>query len=395
MKMRYFMLAAFVLLSAVTFAQKKSGKKGDPKAETSNLVPNPSFEEGNTKSLKNYGQLEELCTPWTTPNATSADYYSAASKSTKSSAPTNDYGKQDPADGESFAGFCAFTKDPKKFRTYIMVELSKKLEKDKTYCVKFKVSLADKSKMAVNNVGAFLSDKGITRNEDLALNFTPQVLEKNNKIINMANGWETICGTVIGTGKEAYLIIGGFGDEVRMKIEKIKKPDGTPPYNGAYYFIDDIEITEVEAPSQCNCSKADSYDPDYIYSKATAKSPGAKPEQLIAATTIYFAHLSKEISPDLFSKDMDEVLAIMKSNPKLNIELEGHSDGDEMSEAKINPSFSGMALGRAEAVKAFLVEKGIGENRITVTSKDNTAPANAQSNETAKAQNRRVQFIIK
>jgi hypothetical protein len=46
------------------------------------------------------------------------------------------------------------------------------------------VSLAELSKFAVNNIGVFISDRKVQNATDYALTFTPQVLEKNNKVIN-------------------------------------------------------------------------------------------------------------------------------------------------------------------------------------------------------------------
>lgn len=69
--------------------------------------------------------------------------------------------------------------------------------------------------------------------------------------------------------------------------------------------------------------------------------------------------------------------------------VEGHAD--ERGSAEYN-----LALGdrRANAVKGYLVNLGIPENRITVTSKGKESPFCTESNESCWQQNRRGHFII-
>jgi len=402
MNIRYYFLAAAVLTATVAEAQsKKPSSKTEkaPETETTdseNLVVNPSFEDCNIKTLKSYGQLTELCEPWATPNKSSADLFAQGVKGTKAMAGQNDFGKQDPMDGTAYAGFRAYTKDPKKTRTYLSTKLTKRLDKNQLYCVKINVSLADLSKFAVNNIGVFLSDRKVQNATDYALTFTPQVLEKNNKVINEMTGWETICGTFISNGTEEYIIIGGFGEENKTKIEKVKKPAGSTgtALNDAYYYIDNIEIVPIEAASQCACGKAASTEPDLIYSRATAKSIDMKPEQIIAASSVYFANLTSEI-PGMFEPDLEEVAQLMKENPSIQLELVGHSDTEEVGEAKITPRLADMAKKRAEAVKAALVDRGVEASRITTSSKDDTQLASNKPTPLSKAQNRRVEFKTK
>ena len=71
------------------------------------------------------------------------------------------------------------------------------------------------------------------------------------------------------------------------------------------------------------------------------------------------------------------------------IMVEGHAD--ERGSAEYN-----LALGerRANAVRAYLVNLGIPENRITITSKGKEAPFCTESGESCWQQNRRGHFII-
>ncbi len=404
MKMRYYLLGVLMIASTMLQAQTKKGSSKDKEAKPQetetkmNLVSNPGFEveDGGVKTLKAPGMLKDFCPEWISPNKANADLYHVESKSTKTSAPANDYGTQAPLDGNSYAGIRAYTKDPKKTRTYIQGKFAKKMTKDKMYCFKFNISLADNSKFAVNNVGFFISDRKISNPNDYSLTYTPQIVEKTNKVLKTTEAWESVCASYIATGNEEYFILGSFGPDDKLKVEKMKKAPGASgtPQNDAYYYIDGLEIIEVEANSQCNCGSPLALEPDLIYSRSSAKNPDAKPAQIIGNKSVWFAFLSNEVS-GMFDADISEIAELMKANPQINIELVGHSETDEINEAKINRQYNDMANKRAKMVKDALVQAGVEESRITLSSKDDTAPATDKTTPLARAQNRRVEFIVK
>lgn len=402
MKIKISLLALSLLLSFSLVAQTKKGSKteSEPVETDGNLVPNSSFErvkEKEMKGLKGFGQLTTVCENWFTPGKTSADLYHTDVKSPKISIPASDYGTEEALEGNAYAGFRAYTKDPKKSRTYLEVQLTQKLVKDQLYCVRFNVSLADLSKFAANNVGVFFSDRKVMNpNSDNALTFTPQILEKSNKPLNTMQGWQTVCGVYLAKGGEEFIIIGGFGNEDQMKLEKVKKPAAQAGVvlNESYYFIDNVEVKGVEAQSQCFCGKAEDRDPELIYSRASAKSPDMKPEQIVKNTSVFFAYLLPDV-PEQFHAELNDLAATLKANPSIRIELTGHSETDEANEAKINVRYSGLALSRAENVKQYLVAQGVDASRIDTATKDNTAPATDKITPMGKAQNRRVEFSVK
>jgi outer membrane protein OmpA-like peptidoglycan-associated protein len=399
MKKSYFLLALLFVVTLAGAAQKKPVEKKEPAPAAEpggNLVLDPSFEVTEVKTLKAYNQLTTFLKNWMTPNQTSADLYNTMVKSTKVSAPKNDYGTEEPLEGSSYAGFRAYTKDAKKTRTYLQAKLKSKLVKDQLYCVRFNLSLADLCKYGTNNVGLFFSDRKVQNTHDNALTFQPHITEKTNKPIVTNEGWETICGTYLATGKEEYIIIGCFGLEENLKLEKVKKPTSETGVQiaDAYYYLDNVEVVSVDAQSQCFCGKTEDREPDLIYSRSTAKGIDMKPAQIVAATTVWFSFLSADV-PDMFTQELQEIVKILQENPTMKLDIVGHSDTDEMNEAKINKLYIGMAQTRAEKVRDFLVENGIEATRLTVQTKDNTVLASTKPTPLGKAQNRRVEFVVK
>ena len=382
--------------TAKTGTAAKEAAPAETPAAPSNLVMDASFEIDDVKLLKTYGQLPLMLKNWGSPNEAKADLFNNMAKASKVAIPKNDLGTEEAFEGSGYAGFRAFTKDPKKTRTYLQAKLSKKLTKDKTYCVKFNVSLSDLSKWGANNIGIYFSDRKVQNANTNALTFIPQITEKSNAPIVTMSGWETICGTFLSTGKEEYFILGCFGEEDNIKLEKVMKPTTQEGMimADAYYYIDNIEVIEIESVDGCFCGKTEDRDPDLIYSRSSAKNIDMKPSEVVNSTSIWFSYLSVEI-PAMFEAELQEVAKLMQANPSMKVELTGHSDNDEQNETKTKKIYVGLALRRAEAAKQFLVDNGVSASNITVVGKDNTVPATDKTTPMGKAQNRRVVFQVK
>jgi len=97
----------------------------------------------------------------------------------------------------------------------------------------------------------------------------------------------------------------------------------------------------------------------------------------------------------MFNTEINQISELLKANPSINIELTGHSEKEEINEAKINRQYNDMARRRANAVKEAIVAEGIEESRVSVISNDNNTPATDKTTPLGKAQNRRVEFSVK
>jgi peptidoglycan-associated lipoprotein len=80
----------------------------------------------------------------------------------------------------------------------------------------------------------------------------------------------------------------------------------------------------------------------------------------------------------------------LRSNPGIRITVEGHCD--ERGDDAYN-----LALGqrRAESVKTFLVDMGVGAVRVNTVSFGETKPIATGRDEASWARNRRAEFVIK
>ena len=87
---------------------------------------------------------------------------------------------------------------------------------------------------------------------------------------------------------------------------------------------------------------------------------------------------------------LDAVVKVLKNNPAYKLNIDGHTDNT--GDSKVNLDLSQK---RAEAAKAYIVSKGIAEDRLAAKGYGDTKPAADNKTEEGKAKNRRVEFNIR
>ena len=86
---------------------------------------------------------------------------------------------------------------------------------------------------------------------------------------------------------------------------------------------------------------------------------------------------------------LDEVVTLLKENPDLEIEVAGHTDNQGRADLNL-----ALSKERAVAVKQYLVEQGIGAQRVTERGYGGTQPLVSNAIEEERSKNRRVEFTI-
>ena len=379
-------LATIVALAAVTLTTQ---------AQTFNLVPNSGFEDTNIKKLRSYGQMEDVSMDWFSATEVPADVFGDGAKGDKIGIPTNDYGTQEPAAGLCYAGFRAYSKDPRMQRSYLEVKLPQMLDRDVMYCVSFDISLADLSRYAVNDIGVVVSDRKIEQPNLGDMILQPDVKQKTNKVFQFAEGWEKFCGTFVGTGQEEYIVIGCFGSRSEMTIEKVKRPMGMtgPQLSHAYYFVDNVEIIEIQAKSQCVCSAVEERDMDLVYGSSSVQDEDMTDVEKINASAIYYAFL-KRTPTGSGKQTVADIATILKANPGMRINIVGHCDDDEASEGKINARYKMIGKNRGDQIRRMLEAAGVPATQFSVSDIGAQDPANSRDTDISRAQNRRVTFEV-
>ncbi len=107
-----------------------------------------------------------------------------------------------------------------------------------------------------------------------------------------------------------------------------------------------------------------------------------------AAKNILFETSSSKIKSSSY-KGLIDVVRILNENMDVNINVDGHTDNTGDAEKNMT-----LSQARADAVKAFLLSKGISESRITATGHGADEPVADNETEAGKAQNRRVELKL-
>jgi len=110
--------------------------------------------------------------------------------------------------------------------------------------------------------------------------------------------------------------------------------------------------------------------------------------ETIRLHNIYFAQAEFKVL-DASYNELDKLAKIMQSNPTMEILIEGHTDiiGNENDNLVLSQK-------RVNAVKEYLVKKGIAEKRIQTKAYGGTKPLKTDGTDQDRQVNRRVEFKI-
>jgi OOP family OmpA-OmpF porin len=87
---------------------------------------------------------------------------------------------------------------------------------------------------------------------------------------------------------------------------------------------------------------------------------------------------------------IDQMVELMKTNPELKVEIQGHTDNVGKPDANLKLSDE-----RAHAVMQALLDAGIAQDRMTAKGYGDTRPVADNSTEEGRAMNRRVELVKK
>jgi outer membrane protein OmpA-like peptidoglycan-associated protein len=339
-----------------------------------NIVPNPGFERfANAPIGWSYkgSVFGEVVKYWFSATTASPDVYGPGVR-----VPVDwrekGFGEQLPRTGKSFAGLTLYgcTNGKPHCREYIEIQLMEPLVIGQTYYVEFWTTHLQKS-LQINNLGAYFSVGEIKRSTDEILVREAQVLSTN--IIEAPDGkWVKVSGYFQAKYEAEFIVIGNFTDDANTLTTAYREDC----FNYAYYYIEDVLVKKS---------------PPYL-------PVPVKPDDLTRQTlelgktiqlkNIYFEFDRDELMPRSYV-ELNKLLKILKANPKLAIEIAGHTDN--YGEDAYNLDLS---TRRAKAVVAFLVQNKIAATRLKFKGLGESQPIATNETDEGRAQNRRVEFLI-
>ena len=112
-------------------------------------------------------------------------------------------------------------------------------------------------------------------------------------------------------------------------------------------------------------------------------------ERIDIKDSVYFETARSTIKPESFSL-LDDVAAILSAHPELQrIRIEGHTDSRGSAEYN-----KGLSQQRADAVREYLIGKGIASERLESIGYGEEKPLVSGENAAAWEKNRRVDFFV-
>ncbi len=418
-----------------------------------------NFDFSETKETPKHLSKIELTKEWSNPNKGTSDLFSKEGNRT-TGIPNNQLGSQDAFNGSGYAGIIAFMDDAvidwmelatgegdgekkgyNKYSEYIQTKLEQPLVAGQAYDVSFRVSLAEKSGRAINNLGLLLSKDAISSNTNSFITASPQI--KSANVLDNKNEWTEVSDRFIAAGGEQFLTIGLFNG-----VDKVVDLSKETNNRRAYYYIDGISIAAFIEPDtdgdgvidkEDACPKTKGLkefkgcpdsDEDGIADKEDAcpnekGSKGLKgcpdtdgdgiankedacpklaglaenkgcPKVKEAALKVFEKALNgvkfqsgKDKLTGSSRPILNQVVAIMRENPSYNLKIKGHTDssGDDAKNMELSTK-------RAKAVEKYLIDNGVAETRLTADGFGETIPVADNKTSKGRALNRRVELQV-
>lgn len=113
-----------------------------------------------------------------------------------------------------------------------------------------------------------------------------------------------------------------------------------------------------------------------------------KAGESVVLRNVFFETGSFDLSPTSRA-ELNKLVSFLNKNYRMRIELGGHTDN--VGKADANKTLSQK---RADAVRTFLIEKGIPEERLTTKGYGTEKPLASNDSEEGRAQNRRTEFTV-
>ena len=331
-----------------------------------NLVKNPSFEDFR-HCPEELGNIESDVPHWSKSSEGTTDYFNVCSE--RLGIPKNFNGFQAAEFGTGYAGL--YLSAPNDYREYLQGELEEPLVKGKKYEVSFHISLAEKSRQAIRDIGVLFSQKiikedtrkALTRHQDNNLANEYNFAEVRNwSYFTDKEGWMLVQTDFIANGTEKYMTIGNFRDNARSKLTNLEGDK-----SAAYYYLDQVSVVD--------------YNAKYPFSELELNRTYVL-ENVLFPNDVY--RLNEESK-----KELDQLYTGLSKNKKLLVTIQAHTD--DVGSKTYN---KGLSSKRAQAVAKYLIAKGLTKDRIRWAGFGGDQPVAENTTPAGKQKNRRAEFVI-
>lgn len=361
-----------------------------------NLVRNSSFEEVSEKAKDSLAI--EASVGWVSTTGQGVNLYNSGSKKATNFL-LSDQDKTSAFEGDKFASIKAFSYFAQEPRTYLTNLMVAEVKEKSFYCLKLKVKLHPRAKYHSDDLAVIVTSYDIGLNADVLL-----IEEKATKLSFpeqfTAGEWVEVYAGFEAPEDGEFLNIGNFTSDAvttHIELEKTKESvfKGQIPF--AFYFIDDLQLTQIskiadcpafvpdidalasnsnkdKAPPKRNVIKKDDFSrlPPLPERKKPEANPNAEPEMvgdenlakaIRDENTIVFLNYSSGLDDKLYN-EIDRMLNKFQKGDHRQLTLIARTSYDEAYAASFNLSLRSLSEKRLRYVKEYLTRKGLDEGLI-------------------------------
>ncbi len=233
---------------------------------------------------------------------------------------------------------------------------------------------------------------------------------KMNAVIIISDGLETdgnaaaaakALNEVYGASICFYPILVGDSPEGEALLKEIAKIGGCGFFSkadelmtsaGMAAFVEKVFLNKKPAAAAPVVKQRVDSDGDGVYDEddkcpGTPKGAKVNAQGCWVLSHVLFDFDKAEIKPVAYPL-LDEVVVIFGKNPGMKVDLQGHCDNIGTPEYN-----AGLSLKRANAVKKYLISKGVAENRLTTQGFGFTKPVAPNNTKEERSLNRRVELM--
>lgn len=348
-------------------------------AQAQNLVPNPGFEEYQAcPGGFSEAAHEFRVAPWRAAGSGIPDYFNTCNDG-EANVPHNWAGVSDAYEGHGYAGIYAWMDRDDPYREYLQCQLREPLLKDSLYLVEFHFKLSSYSKYAIDRIGLLLTPGPVLERHDNVLAFSPTLSVIRDSALTKTTGlWETARMEYRASGGEHYLVIGNFFSNEDTKRYEIRfRPISQEMLaRSAYYYIDAVSVVPRYKAAENVIAQLL---PEFSPARATLNTT-------YVLKNLQFETDSYRLTPPS-RYELDQVAELLLINPKLKVQLFGHTDdlGSEQYNLRLSRN-------RATSAAGYIETLGINRSRIEVFGYGKQKPLITETTEQARSINRRVEI---
>lgn len=331
-----------------------------------NLVNNPSFELVNSVDAKWSGTASKFnrnIKQWNSPSQGSPDLlyikflHKIHPKREKIS--LKNY---TPRTGKFMVGLKTYGCQTNTLhcKEYLQNPLKQPLKVGRKYYYEYWVCPASTS-VKVNSFGIGLSTKRVNQISSIGILELNTVFYNEERIDGDSTKWFKVSGIFESDSSYTHFIIGNFRPDESIDFKE--EVDGI---DYGYYLIDDVVLKPKDIPKE---------------------KPFKIREPIILRDILF--ETNKAIIQGINNPTLDDLAKYLQVNSKTCVRIEGHTDA--MGSESYNLTLSER---RANAVKNYLVQKGISSNRFNTFGMGSTKPLVKNDSERNRKINRRVEVII-